>query len=327
MMDFDITKDLILDVEYDLMTILLKDNTSGKNILWATDNYLEYGKDYFYDQQIRIEQIINGKKDLVRPRTYKSKTEVSIRIKDKAEVFTPSWICNNQNNLIDTAWFGKENIFNVSKGNSWKTVKRKIKFPEGKNWKDYVLSKRLEIACGEAPYLVSRYDSVTGEEINVFDRIGILDRKFRVINENVNDKEEWLEWTIKAYKSVYGYDWQGDSLLIARENLLFTFVDNYLYKFNKFPDKDILMELAEIISWNIWQMDGVKFVIPNSCINDSKVRYTLFGKEIIEESCNGCRKNKIKEHNGMYCKIMNWDTKRKIKFISLMKGGNKNYEK
>ena len=45
----------------------------------------------------------------------------------------------------------------------------------------------MEITCGEAPYLVSRYDVVKGEIIPVEDRIGILDRKLRVINENIDD--------------------------------------------------------------------------------------------------------------------------------------------
>ena len=31
--------------------------------------------------------------------------------------------------------------------------------------KDYINIKWLEIACGEAPYMVSRYDSITGEVI------------------------------------------------------------------------------------------------------------------------------------------------------------------
>ncbi len=53
-------------------------------------------------------------------------------------------------------------------------------------WEDYIDSKRLEITYGEAPYLVSRYDASTGEMIDIHKRIGILDRKLRVVNENVN---------------------------------------------------------------------------------------------------------------------------------------------
>jgi hypothetical protein len=39
----------------------------------------------------------------------------------------------------------------------------------------------MEISCGEAPYLVSRYDTVSGNIISVDDRIGLLDRKLRVV--------------------------------------------------------------------------------------------------------------------------------------------------
>ena len=37
------------------------------------------------------------------------------------------------------------------------------------------------------------------------------------------------------------------------------------------------------------------------------------------EECLGCKKNKNKNHNGIYCKVMNWKTNRSIKFISLIK--------
>lgn len=56
-------------------------------------------------------------------------------------------------------------------------------------------SKRLEITCGEAPYIVSRYDAATGEIIPIERRIGILDRKLRVVNENTETEEDWLFWT------------------------------------------------------------------------------------------------------------------------------------
>lgn len=42
---------------------------------------------------------------------------------------------------------------------------RKNCFSEDKDWRKYVDARRLEISCGEAPYLVSRYDTVTGCEI------------------------------------------------------------------------------------------------------------------------------------------------------------------
>ncbi|MCR4947448.1 MAG: hypothetical protein K5929_10945 [Lachnospiraceae bacterium] len=69
-----------------------------------------------------------------------------------------------------------------------------IDFKKPTDWKKYVDSRRLEITCGEAPYLVSRYDVETGEYIPIPKRIGILDRKLRVVNENAVDEKEWLKW-------------------------------------------------------------------------------------------------------------------------------------
>lgn len=74
---------------------------------------------------------------------------------------------------------------------------------------------RLEISCGEALYIVSIYATVTGKVIKIKDRIGLLDRKLRIIDENTVTKEKWLKWAEIAFKNVYGYDWQGDNVLIA----------------------------------------------------------------------------------------------------------------
>ena len=46
------------------------------------------------------------------PRVHKDKILQLSRSKVMAEVFTPSWICNAQNNLIDSSWFGKANVLN-----------------------------------------------------------------------------------------------------------------------------------------------------------------------------------------------------------------------
>ena len=120
---------------------------------------------YQSDDQIRIDSITHRNGSVIKPRTTKSKKEQAIRVRDKAEVFTPSWVCNSQNNLVDSAWFGKENVFNTESEQTWITAKDKITFPEEKTWQDYVKANRMEISCGEAPYLVSRYDTVTGKWI------------------------------------------------------------------------------------------------------------------------------------------------------------------
>jgi hypothetical protein len=171
---------------------LLIDRTTGANIIWATDDYEALGIDYYEKNEIMPELTTGDYSEVIQPRSLKSKQDQTIRTKDMAEVYTPSWVCNEQNNLIDEAWFERKNVFNKSDDKSWIVTKEKIVFPKGKNWKDYVDEKRLEITCGEAPYLVSRYDTVTGEPIEVEKRIGLLDRKLRIVNENTTSEEEWL---------------------------------------------------------------------------------------------------------------------------------------
>lgn len=315
----DIKEENLLLIDMQILNILLFDHSSKKNIIWATDNYQQYGHGFGFSDEITIEKITGNYGEIIKPRSKKTNEEKNKRIKENAEVFTPSWVCNSQNNLVDDAWFGRKNVFNKSDKDSWETIEDKIIFPENKSWQDYINSTRLEISCGEAPYLVSRYDSVTGKIIKIKDRIGLLDRKLRIVSENIDDESEWVEWSIKAMKSVYGYDWQGDNVLIARENLLYTFIDYYKDKFSKKPGLELVEKVTEIISWNIWQMDGLKFVIPNSCKNEKKVELTLFGEIEHSEECLGCKKNKNKNHNGIYCKVMNWKTNRSIKFISLIK--------
>ena len=44
------------------------------------------------------------------------------------------------------------------------------------------------------------------------------------------EKYEWLKWALRAFQSVYGYEYQGDNLLIARINILMTFVEYLDYR-------------------------------------------------------------------------------------------------
>jgi len=118
----------------------------------------------------------------------------------------------------------------------------------------------MEITCGEAPYLVSRYDTTTGAFIPISQRIGMIDRKLRVISENTTTSGEWLKMAQEAYKNIYGYEWQGDNLLLAREALLITFIEYYTEKFGEKPQERSIKYIAYIIAWNIFQMDGLKGV-------------------------------------------------------------------
>lgn len=327
--EIDILENELLENYPEVLEILLRDHTTQRNIIWATKNYEHLGEDYFSEKNIESEHITGVNGNVIMPRVQKDELLQQSRIKNMAEVFTPSWICNAQNNLADNAWFGKENVFNqeISNEKSWKTNKQKIEFPINKTWRDYVNDKRLEISCGEAPYITSRYGTTTGTFIEVENRIGLLDRKLRVINENVHNSGEWLKATQTAYKNIYAYEWQGDSLLLARESMLYTFIENYKHKFNKEPLLKSIQYIAYIISWNVWQMDGLKGVIPGSCGEIKLKKVNLFGEEEIENSfCKGCLDNNIFKHNGIYCLVKDWTSKdlktgkigKKIRFIDLL---------
>lgn len=324
----DVSENRIHSLDERLLVALLKDRSTGKNILWCTSNYARYGKKFINNAEIKIELITGLNGNIIRPRTKKGEREQKKRIRDKAEVFTPSWVCNAQNNLIDDAWLKLEHCFNVESDRTWITTTARVPFEQsGKTWQDYVLDKRLEISCGEAPYLVSRYDTVTGEIIEPRSRIGILDRKIRVVNENAGDGE-WFVWTKRAFQSTYGYEWQGDSLLIARENLLYTFCDYYFERYRRQPGVELQREIAEVISWNIWQMDGLKGVVPDSCITKTDIQFSFFGEEKIECKCEGCLKNDIYKHTGIYCKVRDWTAiehrvKSTIRFVDLFDRGSK----
>ena len=316
----DVKENHIYKLNKDLLATLLMDRTSGKNIIWATDNYSDRGYGYRNTDYITVESITGFHGNVIKPRSEKSKKEQSDRIRKKAEVFTPSWICNKQNNLVDNAWFGTDFVFNEEIDRTWKATTEPIIFPTqtGKSWQDYINDVRLEITCGEAPYLVSRYDTVSGEMIDLSQRIGLLDRKLRVVSENVDSKDQWIKWAKKSYQNIYGFDWQGDNVLLARENLLFTFIDYYKAKFDADPEIKVLNDIAKILSWNIWQMDGLKFVIPDSCREVEENQLTLF--EIDDKKpCPGCSKNDPYSHTGEYCIIIDWKKNKKVPFISILR--------
>ena len=105
--DPDLERRDILESEIprDVLDILLKDRTTGKNILWMTDSYEHLESTFDIKMGVRdsidADTISRPGNKIIRPRVDKSKEEQRERVQKKAEVFTPSWICNNMNNLID----------------------------------------------------------------------------------------------------------------------------------------------------------------------------------------------------------------------------------
>lgn len=321
--DNDILEQGVQAFDEGLLRLLLLDMTTKQNILWGTDNYAALGEAYHEDAPILPELITGEHARLIQPRMLKPQDEQLLRTRDKAEVFTPSWVCNKQNNLVDERWFKRDVVFNTEEGTAWRATRDKISFDGAyKSWRKYVDTQRLEISCGEAPYLVSRYDTVSGTMIPLSERIGLFDRKMRVLSENAESDADWLAYSLRALQSIYGYEYQGDNLLLARENLLLSYVEYYHARFDSLPDKKLLRKAARIIAWNLWQMDGLKGVVPGSCKHPREIQYNLMGESISQE-CPGCLKNDLYSHIGTLCKIQDWRTKEPIRFVDMMRSRRK----
>lgn len=325
----DILEDDLMTESSDVFRLLLKDHNTSKrkegketeyhSIIWATNDYAHLGEGYSFYDEIKPELITEPERGhIIQPRINKKLNQQDARSKGMAEVFTPSWMCNEQNNLVDEAWFGRKNVFNEPSSKEddfpWVATPNPItEFPEGKTWIDYVKANRLEISCGEAPYLTSRYDTTTGVPIPIEQRIGLLDRKLRLVSENCNNSSQWLDYARVAYQSTYGYEWQGDNLLLAREALYATFVEAYEHKFHRLPQIKSKRSIARIISWNIWQMDGLRFVVPGSCHHgEHYIKKDCLGEHEEKIICFGCQNGTFTGHIGTLCLVRDWRHKKPI---------------
>lgn len=284
----DILENKLLQDEPGLLEVLLIDHTTRNNIFWATDCYAYYGQGYEWHDSITVETITGKHGNVIMPRALKSRDEQLRRSRQMAEVFTPAWIVRKMTDVMNKEWTA-----------FYEEKKKDV-------WQGYVLATVLEITCGEAPFLSSRYDTVSGELIPMAERFGALDRKLRKVNDNCSD-DEWTHWALLALGSVYGYEWQGDNLLLAREALLATFNEYHEQRFGTRADSSTLLKAAEIVSWNVWQMDGLKAVVPCSCHDNRQVVSDFFvGQTTTVTPCLGCDKNDILLHNGLRCLLRRW---------------------
>ena len=237
-----------------VLSKLLQDKTTGKNIIYGTDYYLSYGcseKAEMSEDALKSFGAID-----IQPRVKKAQAEQSERTRSKAEVFTPTWIIKKMNDHCDSVW-------------------RESKYAD--DWQKYIQLRVLEITCGEAPFLVTRYDTTTGEPIPIAERTGILDRKLKAIQ--AEDEETWMKWANIAFESTYGYEFQGDNLLIARINLLVTFCDYLQERWNRIATDSELKHITNTIVWNTWQMDGLNDTVPLGEAGEEFHQFSLFDDE------------------------------------------------
>ena len=241
---------------------LLADKSTGRSIIWATDAYAATAPGCEARDQMTPDALLAPDGPDVRPRVLKSQEAQATRTRKLAEVFTPAWLVNRMANDLDEVWFGRRDVFNCETGTTWVATTEPIPFDGDKAWQRYVDSRRLEITCGEAPFVCSRYDTATGQAIPVPDRVGVLDRKLRVVRENTKDEASWWKWALRALQACYGYEFQGDNLLLARMNVLMTMEDECQLVWGHGLDLRQLRAVTLTVAWNFWQMDGLTGLVP-----------------------------------------------------------------
>lgn len=254
-----------------ILETLLCDRTTGRNIIWADNEYEALGEGYMGDEEITVEKITGMNSGIIKPRIAKEQEKQSQRTKSRAEVFTPSWLCNQMNNDLDEVWFGRRGVFSTETvaddgARTWAAANEPIEFPKskGRGWHAYVEAPKLEITCGEAPFVCSRYDTVTGDKLRVSERVGFLDRKLRVVTEKTKTRKEWVRRALDALRATYGFEYQGDNLLIARINVLETFAEHLRDRWGNDAAQEEIEQAAWIISWNFWQMNGFTDAVPTN---------------------------------------------------------------
>ncbi|MBP3855100.1 MAG: Eco57I restriction-modification methylase domain-containing protein [Ruminiclostridium sp.] len=266
-----------------LLTRLLADKTTGKNIMWATDAYAEHGTKYERNEQIMPELITGSNTGIIKTRARKVFEQQTERTRRRAEVFTPLWICKNMTEHYYT------------------------ECASGQDTDKLINSRQLEITCGEAPFLVSRYDTTTGEPIPIAERIGLLDRKLQLAGKIAEDEADWLNLARRAVESTYGYEFQGDNLLIARVNLIETFSEYMQDCWHREPTPAKMRPIINIVTWNVWQMDGLNGRIPYKTADEDNVQLSFFEEEAAAPEQPPC-------------KIFDWRARRPLEYNVIGKG-------
>ena len=87
-----------------------------------------------------------------------------------------------------------------------------------------------------------------------------------------------------------------------------TFIEYYQKQFGKEPILAQKKQIANVIAWNIWQMDGLTDTVPFSQVEQIVPQADFFTPE-------------TKIYTPMLCEIQDWRSKKKLLFQK-MKGKN-----
>ena len=189
----------------------------GGNIRLCTRDYPEHA----FDEELTPEFAAT-----FVPRWEKSKAAQRARTKSKAEVFTPTALIAHILEL--TVRECGDGIYSPDK-------------------------TFIEPCMGEGAFLLTRRDQNTGTPIDVPDRVGVLDRK--LLGIDTDDEAKWKTIALTCLSSVYGYEYQGDSLTLARVNVYLTMTEHAAHRGYTWSETELDI-IAETIARHLWQVDG-----------------------------------------------------------------------
>ena len=144
--------------------------------------------------------------------------------------------------------------------------------------------------------------------------MGILDRKLRVVTENTQTEADWFKWAIRALESTYGYEFQGDNVLIARLNVLATFEEYFAARWQKLLNSSQFQRAINIVVWNIWQMDGLTRTIPYCRGHEKISQLTFYDLLNLEERIQ------VMAQTQPRCIIYNWRAREPKEFTTIKAG-------
>lgn len=259
---------------------------------------------YGPESSIEPEMVTGHREHLIRPRALKSSAMQKERTKTKAEVFTPLWIVKLQNDEVDKAFreddlktYIKRTWLEITCGEGPYMATRYdmetgaiIDLDKREGFVDRKL-RRIHEAFKDRKAQLDHCQHV--DELDTIARHftakhGSSDKSSKSSKQKSNAaemspanhtsaqveftaesirhmlREEWQALVEEAYKASYGFEWNGDSLLLARENLLYTYLDYYEALWQEEPPYEYLKEIATIISYNVFQMDGLTYTLPLS---------------------------------------------------------------
>ena len=92
------------------------------------------------------------------------------------------------------------------------------------------------------------------------------------------------------------------------------FVDYMQDRWGRVPTDTELRKIANVIVWNLWQMDGMTGTVPFGKPKEQYHQYSLFDFVVVDEA------NDVEKQPDMECRIYDWRSDRSLTYRSIKEG-------